>query len=207
MSEEEQEEEEEEAVWIQPVDPWLRFSEWEYKALRKEIDRAESELFKLMTGGAAIVPLAQGLSASLERGLGFITLVLPLIIIVIVTQFIERNNSIMRCGQYIKDILEEKFKEYGVIGWEHWLEQGTRGSRRQPEKYIIRAFLFLFFVYYIVSIFLIIDFVATASVVQEFFTTISMRNDIAVGVVAAFYILLGLWAANLIRLNTRSGTS
>ena len=71
------------------IDP-QRFLELQYSTLRKEIETAKSNMFKLVVGGAAVIPAAQSLANTYS--IGAITLALPLIVVVLVLLFLTENR-------------------------------------------------------------------------------------------------------------------
>ena len=83
-----------------------RFIELEYVTLREEIKTAKANMFKLVVGGAAIIPADQSLATTCS--IGTITLALPLIVIVLVLLFLTENHSMIRAGTYILLQMEPK---------------------------------------------------------------------------------------------------
>lgn len=127
----------------------LRFLELEYLTLRKEIETAKSNLFKLVVGGAAVIPTAQSLANTYS--IGAITLALPLIVVVLVLLFLTENHSMMRAGTYILEQIEPNVE--GVTGWETWLNSAHGGvGKRTVDKMLIFAFAVLAASYFMVSV-------------------------------------------------------
>ena len=126
-----------------------RFLELEYATLRKEIETAKSNMFKLVVGGAAIIPTAQSLANTYS--IGAITLALPLIVVVLVLLFLTENHSLMRAGTYILEQIEPNIE--GATGWETWLNSAKgSGGRRTVDKLLIFAFSVLAASYFMVSV-------------------------------------------------------
>lgn len=137
-----------------------RFFELEYSTLRKEIETAKSNMFKLVVGGAAVIPTAQSLANTYS--IGAITLALPLIVVVLVLLFLTENHSIMRAGTYILEQIEPKVE--GAMGWETWLNSVKGGGgKRTVDKLLIFAFAVLAASYFMVSVVL-----AARYALQEF---------------------------------------
>ena len=137
-----------------------RFLELQYSTLRKEIETAKSNMFKLVVGGAAVIPAAQSLANTYS--IGAITLALPLIVVVLVLLFLTENHSIMRAGTYILEQIEPKAE--GVIGWETWLNSTMgSGGKRTVDKLLVFAFAVLAASYFMVSVVL-----AARYALQEF---------------------------------------
>ena len=127
-----------------------KFLELEYLTLRKEIENAKTNLFKLVIGGAAVIPAAQSLANS--YAIGAITLALPLIVVVLVLLFLTENHSMMRAGTYILEQIEPSI-DGGQGGWETWLNSTRGGSgKRTVDKLLIFAFAVLASCYFMVSV-------------------------------------------------------
>lgn len=132
----------------------------EYQTLRKEIETSKSNMFKLVVGGAAIIPAAQSLA--INYSIGVLTLALPLIVVVLILLFLTENHSVMRAGTYILEKIEPRVE--GKAGWETWLNSEKGGhSRRTVDKLLIFAFSILAAAYFMLSVVL-----ATRHALQEF---------------------------------------
>lgn len=128
-----------------------QFLELQYNTLRKEIEVSKSNMFKLIVGGAGIIPAAQ--SVADVYAIGAITLALPLIVVVLVLLFLAENHAMMRAGTYILEQIEPKVK--GITGWETWLSSAEKGSgKRTVDKLLILAFSILAASYFLVSVIL-----------------------------------------------------
>ena len=142
-----------------PFDP-QKFLELEFMTLRKEIETAKSNMFKLVIGGAAIIPTAQSLASTYS--IGVITLALPLIVVVLVLLFLTENHSVMRAGTYILKNIEPHYEQ--VMGWETWLNTRKGGAgRRTVDKLLVFAFAVLATSYFIAAVVL-----AARHALQEF---------------------------------------
>lgn len=137
-----------------------RFLELQYLALRKEIEVSKANMFKLVVGGAAVIPAAQSLANTFS--IGAITLALPLIVVVLVLLFLTENHSMMRAGTYILEKIEPNIE--GVTGWETWLNAANgNAGKRTVDKLLIFAFSVLAASYFMVSVVL-----AARYALQEF---------------------------------------
>lgn len=127
------------------------FLELEYMTLRKEIETSKANMFKLVIGGAAVIPAAQSLGSTYQ--IGAITLALPLIVVVLVLLFLTENHAMMRAGTYILEEIEPRIA--GNAGWETWLNSTKgAGSKRTVDKLLIVAFAVLASSYFIASVIL-----------------------------------------------------
>lgn len=132
-----------------------KFIELEYVTLRKEIEISKANMFKLIVGGAAIVPAAQSLATTYD--IGAITLALPLIVVVLVLMFLTENHSVMRAGTYILEQIEPRV--VGDGGWEIWLNAARgRIKTRTVDKLLIFAFSVLASCYFVVSVVLAVRY-------------------------------------------------
>lgn len=131
-----------------PIDR-QKFLELEYCTLRKEIETSKSNMFKLVVGGAAVIPAAQSLASTYS--IGAITLALPLIVVVLVLLFLTENHAMMRAGTYILEQIEPNVE--GMTGWETWLNSTKGGAgKRTVDKLLIFAFAVLAASYFMVSV-------------------------------------------------------
>lgn len=136
-----------------------RFLELEYVALRKEIDDILARRFRILWTGT-VGPLAAVFSATAlegepntipgapDGGSGFYFFV-PMIVAVLVRLYVVECNALMRCGRYIREVIEPKVA--GKIGWETWLEELAASPvnvRRRSDKLMNNAFLWLSVLYF-----------------------------------------------------------
>jgi uncharacterized membrane protein len=159
-----------------------KFLELEYQTLRHEIEKSKENMFKLVVGGAAVVPAAQSLASTYN--IGAITIALPLIVVVLVLLFLSENHSMMRAGTYILEIIEPSIEGDG--GWETWLSSKQNSETRTVDKMLIFAFAVLASCYFIVSVVL-----AVRHALAEFGKHGQYMLGgayLAVGVVLAFYL-------------------
>jgi hypothetical protein len=136
-----------------------KFLELQYMTLRKEIEDAKGRAFKILAGEAFAIPLAQFFIKSSNEGVEVVLVILPVLIIILVLRFIYENNSIIRCGAYIKCFIEpyyinkysQDLKSSGnnkdaYKGWEEWLEctsvfNWNRISKDDNENKKLRKYL------------------------------------------------------------------
>jgi hypothetical protein len=128
-----------------------QFLEAQYLALRKEIENSKANMFKLVIGGAAVIPTAQ--SVANTYSIGALTLALPIIVVVLVLMFLAENHAMMRAGTYILEQIEPKVD--GVTGWVTWLNSAKDGSgKRTVDKLLVVAFSILATSYFMASVLL-----------------------------------------------------
>jgi hypothetical protein len=160
-----------------------KYLELEYQTLRKEIEKSKENMFKLVVGGAAVIPAAQSLASTYD--IGTITIALPLIVVVLVLLFLAENHSMMRAGTYILEQIEPSVEGNG--GWETWLHSSKYGtSTRSVDKMLIFAFAVLASCYFLVSVVL-----AVRHALTEFGKQGQYMLGIAylgVGILLAFYL-------------------
>lgn len=161
----------------------MKFLEIQYTTLRKEIETSKANMFKLVVGGAAVIPTAQSLASTYS--IGIITLALPLIVVVLVLLFLTENHSMMRAGTYILHEIEPKIE--GVVGWETWLNSAKGGAgKRTVDKLLILSFAVLASCYFIVAVVL-----AARHALQEFGQQgqyVTAGAYVAVGLVLVFVL-------------------
>ena len=159
-----------------------KFLEMEYATLRKEIEVSKQNMFKLVIGGAAVIPAAQSLATTFE--IGIITITLPLIVVVLVLLFLAENHSMMRAGTYILEQIEPNIDGGG---WETWLNSSrTSTGTRTVDKMLIFAFAVLASCYFIVSVILAVRHALTEFGQQGQY--LLGGAYFGVGVVLAFYL-------------------
>ena len=88
---------------------------------------------------------------------------LPPIVLMIGLLFLSENNAMMRCGCYIREHIEPAMlRDSEFVGWEAWLEIPRKPDPRNVDKYMIYSFYVLSIVYFIVAVFLAVQYVAGA---------------------------------------------
>lgn len=171
------------------VDPMTgeRFLELEFMTLRKEIEQTKERTFRIIIGGATVIPAAQFLAQVYQ--IAVVTVLLPFLVAIIVLVFLSENNALMRCGRYIKNEIEPKID--GVLGWETWLEQPSP-LRRAVDKYMNYSFYLLSAVYYLLSVVLASEFIELE------------YGLVGYSVMLGVYVFLGLGLAALLVAKVRS---
>lgn len=107
----------------------MKFLEIQYTTLRKEIETSKANMFKLVVGGAAVIPTAQSLASTYS--IGIITLALPLIVVVLVLLFLTENHSMMRAGTYNRQgRMMASSSVSAVAARMPWMRSSTRYARR-----------------------------------------------------------------------------
>lgn len=128
-----------------------KFLESQYLTLRKEIEATKDRIFKIIIGGATVVPAAQFFAEVYK--VGVVTLVLPFLVIIVMLLFLHENNALMRCGRFIRLHIEPHLPS--LTCWEYWLSEPTPNfDTRASEKYLIYSFYLLSTLYYISSVYL-----------------------------------------------------
>jgi hypothetical protein len=160
-----------------------RFLELEYQTLRSEIEKSKGNMFKLLVGGAAVVPAAQSVAATYS--IGAITIALPLIVVVLVILFLAENHSMMRAGTYILEEIEPNVEGHG--GWETWLHTSSAQMRKRTvDKMLIFAFAVLASCYFTVSVVLAVRHAFTEFGLHGQYLLVGVY--LAVGMSLAFYL-------------------
>jgi hypothetical protein len=128
------------------------FLKLQYVSLREEINQTKSRLFKLAIFGITVVPVIHFLSERYRWD--SLTIAMPIWIIILTLLYLSESRSIMRCGKYIREMLEPEIKPFSKtwLPWEQWLE--SESTAREPDKYLYYCFQIIFYVYYTGSIYL-----------------------------------------------------
>jgi len=130
------------------------FLKLEYESLRIEIKDTKDRIFKFAGIGLIGTPIAYFLSSAYN--IEAIILVLPIFICIISLLYISESHALMRCGRYIRTIIEPEVNELNDKGWEEWLEMDVPNERdrRFVDKLVNISFYLLFTLYYIASVLL-----------------------------------------------------
>lgn len=137
----------------------LKFQELQFLTLRKEVEDCLNRSFQIMVGGATLVPILVGILGHYSATP--ILLTLPMTVVVIALLYLNQWNSIMRCGRYIRTMLEPDLM--GEEGWEAWLESHPdthMGAvhNRLVDTYLVYAFYLLTAAYYFATSFIAISY-------------------------------------------------
>jgi hypothetical protein len=158
-----------------------RYQELLFLTLRKEIEDSLDRAFKIMVGGATLIPAVVGIVAYYSATP--ILLTLPMVVVVTALLYLFQWNSIMRCGRYIRLKLEKDIM--GDDGWEAWLESNYDpkiGSihNRMVDTYLVVAFYLLTAGYYFATCFIALTY--TWDAYQPIITWVALAVYILIGV-------------------------
>lgn len=122
------------------------FLKLQYAALRGEIQRAKSRLFKLAVVGITVVPALHVLAG--QHKWDALIIAMPILIILLALLYLSESRGMMRCGKYLREMIEPNIAPLSDtwLPWEKWLE--SEGSAREPDKYLYYCFQIIFCVYY-----------------------------------------------------------
>lgn len=158
--------------------------ELQFQTLRKEVELTKERIFKIIVGGATVVPGAQFLAASFD--LGIVTLLMPFLVVIVTLLFLAEMNALMRCGRYIRTEIEPIFKTKEFNGWETWLETHSDIDTRKVDKFVGYSFYILTFFYYIIAVYLASDF------------AYAIYGIIGLAIALGLYIAVGVWVLSVI---------
>lgn len=130
------------------------FIKQQYISLREEIKETKTRIFKTIGFGLTVAPGFYLVSQLQNQKFGFIILTIPFLVIVVGLIYLAESNSLMRCGRYIRLIIEYPFIT-DILGWETWLEKPDENfETRNVDKYLFWGFYFLSSLYFLGSTFL-----------------------------------------------------
>jgi MFS family permease len=118
------------------------YQELQFRTLRTEIENCSERSFKIMVGGAALIPVLAGILVHYSATV--VLLALPLVVVVMALLYLNQRSAIMRCGRYIRTKIEPDIM--GEDGWETWLESVP--DNRRVDNYLVWALVLLSFAYY-----------------------------------------------------------
>lgn len=121
----------------------------EYATLRAEIEHSVERRFRIVTAGAAVIPVVQFVGNRYD--IGFVSLGLPLLVLIIALLFTAENNGIMRAGRYIREVIEPRLYPDGA-GWERWLECQEDFDARLVDKMVVIGFYLIESLYYVIGV-------------------------------------------------------
>ncbi len=122
----------------------LSFAEIEYKELRNEILGIKERIIKLQLIGVSGIPLIIG--AGEKYDITAVLMVSPLITLIFAFTLIFEQGSLMRVGEYIKDVIEPELAGNNILGWEAWLQ--SKKKRRRAEVFFAWSVHIAFAVYF-----------------------------------------------------------
>jgi len=123
------------------------FAELQFKELRNEILGIKERIIKLQLIGVSGIPLIIG--AGEKYSLTAVLMVSPLITLVFAFMLIFEQGSLMRVGEYIKNIIEPLLTKDLFMGWEAWLQHKKR--RRRAEIFFAWSVHIAFAVYFVLG--------------------------------------------------------
>ena len=159
------------------------FMKQQYVTLREEIRETKNRIFQTMGFGLVVIPGSHFLAQSYK--IDTVTLSLPVLVLVVALVYLSENNALMRCGRYIRLVIEPQMK--GVVGWEAWLEKKASWDARRGDKYLAYAFYLLFFVYFTGSVFVVTRFILANYGVLS--ASLLLGGYVAIGVWFVIYLL------------------
>lgn len=122
----------------------------QFVTLREEIKATKQRSFLIVFFGLISVPLVSYLAVTNRDALTYAGPLLPFLVLIITVLFFAEQNALMRCGHFIRSVIEPSVPE--TSGWEAWLE--SRPELRQMDKYFAACFMIVFFVFYFFSVYI-----------------------------------------------------
>jgi len=123
------------------------FAKLQFEELRKEILGIKERLIRLQLIGVTGIPLVIG--AGEKADLTAVLIVSPLVTLVLAFMVIFEQSSLMRAGEYIKDIIEPILAKNSLIGWESWLQ--LENDRRRAEIFFASSVHIAFAIYFAIG--------------------------------------------------------
>jgi hypothetical protein len=182
------------------------FLKQEFITLREEIKETKRRMFLVVVLGTLLVLVGSFVvemaapAAKLDEGersvptpygsLG--SAAIPYVVLLLILLYVAEQNSILRCGRYVKEHIEPKIAD--TIGWERWLE--SQPGHRRIDKAFLASFLVIFLIYYCVSVGVAANALANAfgETWSAQIATISLVPYVAGGL-WAFIVALRHWHA------------
>lgn len=115
---------------------------------------------------------------------------LPAMICTVLLLFLSESRALMRCGTYIKQVLEPHIESSPKVGWEAWLSEAPKGEldRRSVDKFLVVFFYILFAFYYAASVHLATDTAKNLFGVTGFAVTLGVYIAIGIIFIALLFI-------------------
>jgi len=123
------------------------FAELEFKELRNEILGIKERIIKLQLIGVSGIPLVIGTGEKYD--ITAVLMVSPLITLIFAFMLIFEQGSLMRVGEYIKDVIEPELAGNNLLGWEAWLQ--SKKKRRRAEVFFAWSVHIAFAVYFVLG--------------------------------------------------------
>ncbi|NOX59076.1 MAG: hypothetical protein GXP29_09495 [Planctomycetes bacterium] len=117
----------------------------QFDTIREEIKAVKARSFWIVALGLFGVPALTFLAEFSEK---FVSLLVPYVVLVTIILFVAEQSALMRCGRYIRQVIEPNIKS--IVGWEEWLE--SRNELRLMDRHFFACFVIVFFVYYFMTI-------------------------------------------------------
>jgi len=124
------------------------FLKEQFLTLREEIKATKQRSFLIVFFGLIAVPLVSYLAVTNRESLTYAGPLLPFLVLIITVLFFAEQNALMRCGHFIRLVIEPSVPE--TAGWEAWLE--SRPELRRMDKYFAACFMIVFFVFYFLAV-------------------------------------------------------
>lgn len=140
-----------------------RYVELQLETLRREIENCLERAFKIMVGGATLIPVLVGVLANYSATP--ILMTLPLVVVVTALLYLNQWTMIMRAGRYIRIKIEREIM--GDDGWEAWLEATSDArlgpvNNRRVDTYLQYAFYLLTGAYYVATTYIAMTYARDA---------------------------------------------
>lgn len=117
----------------------------QFNTIRDEIHAVKARSFWIVALGLFGVPILTFFAEYTEK---FVSLLIPYVVLVTIILFVAEQSALMRCGRYIREVIEPNVKPF--VGWEAWLE--SRHDLRLMDRHFFACFIIVFFVYYFMTI-------------------------------------------------------
>ncbi len=117
----------------------------QFNTIREEIKAVKARSFWIVAIGLFGVPIITFIASYAEK---FVSLLIPYVVLVTIILFVAEQSALMRCGRYIRQVIEPKVDS--LEGWESWLE--SRDDLRLMDRHFFACFIIVFFVYYFMTI-------------------------------------------------------
>lgn len=160
----------------------------QFNTIREEIHAVKARSFWIVALGLFGVPLITFLACYTDK---FVSLLIPYVVLVTIILFVAEQSALMRCGRYIRQVIEPKFSE--LQGWESWLE--SRHELRLMDRHFFACFIIVFFVYYFITIGVAMQtlWAAMEETVSGKYWVFGAMASYAIGAVWAVTTLLHHW--------------
>ena len=164
----------------------------QFATLRREIEGQQMRIFWIIMVGLLGLPL---LGYFLLTATTQIWLTLPFFSLVLIILYLAEQNHMIRAGRYIREYIEPNvdFKP----AWENWLS--GHPELRLIDQHFSSCFVLLFFLYYFVSLVLVMHRLVTAAIFGE-----SQQDWWWVGCVGTIYFVVTIWGGSTLIHHWRS---